>query len=723
MDGLEGTYEGTVEMKGLLPEMMRANTGAVEVADLKDYVGKSEFADQDVIVFTTVKRTTNSINNFNYSDLRFNCSVKETTKDGKTTKSTGWSRDPDYGTTEAGGESHPDRIYWSDATSPHTFIGYCAPQQRSGTFDWVKKTVESIDTYYGSLGDPTVSGYIDYQSDYDSDTPKTMTRSGNEKLREDDILLTYSTEIKAEDAIAKLQFHHALAQVRVIVNISDFAAGGGVDTLSVVSNMVLKDMLTRYKWSQNGCAVRKLYSRDNADLGITDYDQKKNVKLWIPKPAGDGERSSKTFTFYGLAVPTQYGESDRLEFSFDVTYPNPMKPTEMQTKQYTAGISGLHFDSGKCTTISISLNHRNEKMTVGAEYMDWEFVDNPDQGSLKKNSTFLDTTDRSKVTIHGDTGATVDDATWLYNKDGNVVDVYGNDGTETKPFTISTAEQLLSFAYEVAEGYGFTGKYVKLDADIHLQSTETVDSLIRNKKYVDKEGVQFLNWPGIGNATNKFKGTFLGTGRYITHLYGSALFKYVGANAVIRDLNLSDVVRVSDNGALVENNEGFLCACRVEGAVQSALEYVGSLCGNNASTGVIFACTHNGLVKGTASEARVGGLLGQNYGVIAVSYHTGAIEGKYTYGDVVSEGSTGVIHACYYNSTLAKPNRTVDAEHVNGRTLGQMQSKSFVTTDLNGNITGMPADVKSHISSAYQTIINSYHFVFTPGAYPRVEKQ
>lgn len=745
------------EMQGV--SLIMSRSAGVNVAELSDYVGRKEFSDQDVAVFTTVRRTDNPISLFTYKDLEFRCNV--TTSNDVT--SVGWSRIQGVGTTAADTDVSPDRIYWSDATNPHTFIGFCKPQQGAGekAFDWNKYTTSDHDVYYGSLGDPTVTGDIDYRSVVIAEGD---TLSGNTKLCKDDILLTYSEKIKAEDAIARLRFHHGLAQVRVIVNISDFAAGGGADTLSVVSDMKLHDMLTMYKWNQTDSTTVQLASTDATalssiyDSGAPAYNQRKDVMLWIPKPKGKGERSNKIFTFYGLAVPTQITESEPLNFSFTVTYPNPMDPKQMVDKTYLSSIHGVRFGSGKCTTINISLNHRNEKITVGAEYDDWDFIDSPDRGALKKNSTFLASTDRGTgtvnngvvdgITILGDAGATADDATWLYVKDGTVVDVYGNDGSKEKPFTISTAKQLLSFAYEVkgtdrksatpnaehTAGWDFAGKYVKLDADIHLQSVVDVDSITKNKQYVDKEGVNLLNWIGIGDDKHAFNGNFAGGGRNITHLYGKAFFSNIGGQAIVSEINLSDVVRVTDHGALAEQNGGFLYACRVEGeVVNSTSDYVGSLCGTN--TGFIFACIHNGMVKGKKSGAKVGGLLGRNgsdekSGTIAVSYHTGAIEGADTYGVVEKAYEGSKIYACYFNSTLATPKHTVDADNVHGRTLGQMQSRSFAETDLNEKIKAIVNDTDHlhlfdglyDVQKAYFLgIINKYHFVFTPGAYPRVQ--
>lgn len=755
IDTIGGEADRAVELAGFSTAMSRAGSG-IDVADLKDYVGRKDFVDNDAIVFTSIQRSESHIDHFSYKDLQYKSSV---TTDNSIT-SIAWSRIPGTGST-LDDSGTPDRIYWSDATSPHTFIGYCIPQQRahdSAAFDWKKDTQDGIDVFYGSLGNPydlpSEHYTLDYSSTYDAEG--NVLVNGNELLKEDDILLTHSTNIVAEDAIAKLRFHHGLAQVRVIVNISDFAAAGGKDKEAIVKDMVLKDMLTMYKWKQTDAATLPLTEHDQAILdketmyGYGDsqdvkWNQKKDIKLWIPDAGGVGKDANRTFTFYALAVPAQLA-ANTLEFSFQVTYPDPLNPTTTKTELYKAKLpTAIHFTSGKCTTITINLNHRNEKLTVGAEYMDWEFVDSPDEGSLKKNSTFLSSTDRSSVTILGDANATADDATWLYLSNDKVVDIYGNDGSATKPFVISTAKQLLSFAYEVSgnnrksvsfkdsegnnvsladgKGWDFSSSYVKLDADIHLQTTETVDSLIHNKEYVDKAGVPFIQWPGIGNAGNEFKGTFLGSSRYITHLYHGAFFNAVGEGAVIRDLNLSDVVRVHSHGALAENNGGFICACRVEGMVKSDThDYIGSLCGTNSLKGFIFACIHNGTVSGTRSTASVGGLLGTNEGIIAVSYHTGGIEGKNIYGAVARKVADSKIYACYFNSTLANPNQEIPAE-VDGRTLGQMQSKSFVETDLNGKIASMSAELLNELSDYEKAAINQYHFVFAPGSYPRVEKK
>lgn len=665
------------ELTDLDARMSRATT----VAALREYVGRHQFADKDVAVFTTIKRAINPIGQYTYRNIEFNCAA---TTDSKGNTSIGWSRDKDKGKTD-GGDRSPDRIYWTDATNPHTFIGYCVPQQGGvGTFDWehTEDTRSQPAVYYGSIGDPTASGPIDFSTT--GTAPDTI--SGNVELRKNDILLTYSNSIKADDAIAKLYFHHGLAQVRVMVSISDFAAGGGDDTKSRVSDMTLKNMLMLYKWQQSSSETQYLLPDDQTNLNTLysspapQYDQRKDVKLWNPNADGIGEKSSRTFTYYGLAVPTEISAGAPLAFSFKVTYPNPMHPETMVTKDYSGSISGIRFDAGKCTTINIALNHRNEKMTVGAEYDEWDFVDTPDHGVLKKHSTFLDTADRDSVTIFGDTKATVDDATWLYvdATTKELRDVYGHRGTATDPFVISTARELLSFAYEVkgtrrpavtytnlggssvelAAGapFDFTDYNVRLDADITMQPSSKVlhdgsgfYTLGDNDSHDSTNGV---TWIGIGETGKAFNGYLMGGSRHINHLYGKALFAQIGPNGIVEHFNITNTLGITGRGSVAELNEGVICGFNIEGNIKvedSSARYCGCIAGNN--TGVLLACSVIGDIEGYGI---VGALVGRNDGIVAASYCVGDAKTKsrdgHAYAGVGEFTERSIAYSCYFNS-------------------------------------------------------------------------
>lgn len=711
--------------------------------DAYNYVGRSAFINKDQMVLTTIKRTISPINGFHYSGIVYNHVIEQSQTSGV------WNRDPNAGYAhDKDGKpltTHPERIYWSDSHNGHTYIGYSVPQQPDGAkaFDWTVKdaTYEGsgsvgIPVYYGSLGDPKTTGYIDYTNnpgetpvpDKPGDPNSALSyKTGNEKIQLDDILLTYDTGKKAEigGSVAKLYFHHGLAQVRVIVNIQGFSAStDAADSRSVVSDMILKDMLTLYRWRQQSFATEALdatYDAANitAIYGSDICNQKKDVHLWIPRPEGTGTGTGKQFTFYALAVPRFMGVDNastpeqiasNLNFEFKVTYPDPMNPEVNVTKAYRAHLPNqVEFRAGHCTTINISLNHSNEQMTVGAEYMDWQLVETPDQGELKKNDTFLESSDRNKVTILGDAKANEDDATWLYVdiKDGyKLKDIYGNDGSQQNPFKISTANQLLSFAYEVkgttrqsvtytdlkgvvqtmSGGFDFTDYWVTLDADITMQ-----ESL---------EGTNVI-WPGIGDATkdsngkylHPFNGVFNGGYRHINLLKGSPLFTIIGEDGIVDHLFISDALGITGRGSMAEVNNGVICGAYIEGNVvatkantkadeNNADKCCGSIVGENHS--MLISCAHIGDITGSGYET-VGALLGFNDGIVAICYNCGNVvgNGSKEYAGIGEYTPRSIAYCSYYNGDLYHGQ---DYRDLNARighvayplTTAMMQSNVFV---------------------------------------------
>lgn len=670
------------------------------VAPLVDQIGKYEFLNTDEIYFTKIERTNHPIRpTFSYSDVRYSC---ETNGDGVS-----WKR------------QQPDAdIYWSDGASPHTFIGYILPHAdeqsyaatgydwdadasswRQTGYDWHHDS--SCNTYYGSIGNPAnLDEVIDYQGD-DPLQEDVAERYSTERLRKEDLLLTYNTEMQNEDAMAWVRFHHGLASIRVVVTITGYSSTGiDPDAETKVTNMLLLNQPTMYKWDGAGYRAAALVEGDQTALnGFDDWggtapawDQKKDMKLWEPREYhGDG--SARTFTFYGITTP---GSQNTVTTTFTVTYPDPLNPNRNLTKPYTATLDlgagkPVEFRPGYCTSININLNHKNEKMTVGAEYMSWKYVDQPDEGALRKNTTFLSYTDRSRVTIIGDEKATVDDATWLYQgTSGKIYDIYGNDGTAAHPYLICTADQLLSFAYEVKNGRDFVHQFVKLDADITLQPSKEV---AENRR---------IRWLGIGDETHAFNGFFLGSGRYINGLYGDHFFHTVGDNAVIDKLNFDGVIEVQGCGVVAHKNKGLICGCYIDGDVKETSPstlYTGSIVGENNS--FIIACAHVGNVSGYNT---IGGLVGFNNGTMMACYHCGEIKSLDGSSDIHAtvgrrgDGSDGtnrsISFSCYYDNSLITHVPTLQPGK-SGYPLATyvMQSNDFVNSDKvfsydGGNYTG-----------------------------------
>ena len=572
-------------------------------------------------------------------------------------------------------------------------------------------------------------------------------------------------------SVALVKFHHALSSIRAVVNINGFSSSStAADNRTNVSNMRLLHQPTMYIWEQDKWGVEPFRAQStyaDAEQAKVDeawkntthavnlsprYNQRKDIKLWIPQPPTTNDQS-KTFVFYGITTPqpstylTTLPENDtnrKLELQFDVTYPDPMQPSKNVTRTYTASLADVYFEAGYNTTINISLNHRNEQMTVGAEYENWQFVATPDVGQLKKNSTFLQDTQRSNVTIIGDEKATIDDATWLYSMTDNnnvttIYDIYGHTGTKTDPYQISTAYQLLSFAYEVKAGRNFEGKYIRLDADITLQPTSDktkaeFDELAEgesNPLYEDAPNA--IDWIGIGDETHTFNGTFLGGKRFIYRLKGTPLFYSLGAKARIEQLQVNTVHKpngstpaVTGGGMYANTNAGLICGCKVVGDVAFDGSTVGAFVGTN--TGILWASYHVGATISTAtSAATIGGLVGSNSGVVASCYHAGKISGKSgsAIGGIVASNS-GTLDNNYYNSMLATP--TVSFSGVTPKTTSEMTKQAFVYGE-GGKEDDLKEGGLNYGINAWRTDPNSDHsgyeahyYVYQPANYPKLNE-
>ena len=752
--------QDVVPLAGIDAEVYSGASTRAPALDKDNHVGRSVFVNADQMVLTSIKRTSNPVNKFSYKGIVYGYSVEQ----GQTYGS--WNRDVDKGGTEADPNTVPLRIYWSDAASKHTYIGYSLPQPFDG-FTWNED--KDRGTYTGQLR--SVSSQVSEES-----STSFIDHTTGDKIKTDDLLLTYDNGKLAETggSVAKLYFYHALANVRVIVNISGFSANDQLDDVkSHVHDMVLEDMPIDYQWDQNSAGVTALSD-----------SRKMDTHMWIPRQDGTGTGVGKQFTFYALAVPRK-GVTQAI--SFKVTYPNPMKPDKKLTNTYTTEISGIEYRAGFCTTINITLNHKNEDITVGAEYMDWQYVETPDQSELKKNSTMLtrEMLERSNYTLFGDAKANADDATWLYIDESSrkIVDIYGNDGSSTNPFVIATAQQLVAFANEVTgtgrsavtyknlEGtetplaagasFDFSDYYVKLDADIVLQP--------------ELMPTHPVTWCGIGDDAHAFNGKFLGGKRTIRSLYGSPFFYKLGPKAVVEQLNIMDVIEVDGRGTIANESSGLIAAVFVNGPIRQKKPadkaiYSGSLVGTVMPEGGLISCAHVGDVEAYATGVgAIGGLVGYNQGLLLSCYHSGKEKNLVnnagtanTYAGVGKFSDESYAFSCYYNID-ADPEKSDYASLKHGKHafpvhIDVMQSYKFVNgTDaitvlkddsndpedthsthwmnphyslnqaleefnLKVNTDYIPKSIQnaSH-ASWYKANYTRYRFTYTPGAFPRVQ--
>ena len=148
----------------------------------------------------------------------------------------------------------------------------------------------------------------------------------------------------------------------------------------------------------------------------------------------------------------------------------------------------------------------------------------------------------------------------------------------------------------------------------------SLDSWSREKtvcleRDIDLTGTDFTPIPTFG-------GVFLGQGHTISGLSitGSGnvrgLFRYIQPSGEVHDLTVEGEIAPSGRqntlGGLAGNNQGILSGCAFSGSV-AGRDSVGGLVGINEAQGQIINCTFSGSVTG---EHYVGGIAGQNYGAV-----------------------------------------------------------------------------------------------------------
>lgn len=656
-----------------------------------DYVGRSTFINDDEMIITKFERTQAALSHYSYKNIFY-----------KSNSDLAWARTKGDG---VNGYEAADRIYWSDNASYHTFIGYSLPQdwkneaRTDRANKWTKTSL--TDVFHGQFSkssdnyvDFTVNGTFTSANNFTGDFEKEaktnliVDKKGT-RLKNEDLLLFYNTEQLADigGMTTTLHYHHALASLRVIIDIREFAVSSTTqDAKTTIKNLLVLKQPWKYKWTQSGSNTSE-NDTDQPGWGVVNDmqpgDLPVTIKAWQPRPQGEGTGSDKTFTFYSLIVPgaqTKEINGHGFDMQYTVTYPKALKPNEMEDHTYGVHMNEITFKAGYCTTVRVSLNHQGEPINIGAMYYNWDDVSTPDKSNLQKVSTFLDTSVRDSVTIAGDQKATIEDATWLYiNGDNNLVDIYGNDGSQSNPFTIKTARQFLSFAYEVNSGNNgvgrtFNDQYVKLEADLFLQPENT-------------ESKWTINWPGIGVDGKSFDGYFDGGNRIIKLLKGSPLFVNIGANAHIETLDLEDVIGdITGGGCLANVNKGILCGCQVLAKNNRTItlsttsnSYAGFICGENQGT--IIACDAQGDFKSTAHFN--GGITGNNDGSIVASIAIGNISSTITsptFGGITARNSSTDIHYCCFDKNNNNVSNLGDKDitQIIGLSTTEMQKENIV---------------------------------------------
>ena len=199
--------------------------------------------------------------------------------------------------------------------------------------------------------------------------------------------------------------------------------------------------------------------------------------------------------------------------------------------------------------------------------------------------------------------------------DGTIATQFtGGSGTETDPYQISNGAELAFLAQEVNDhnSQQYDGAYYILTEDINLNdgNCEEWEANAPNNK-----------WIPIGNANEKFHGTFDGCGHTIRGLYVNNNMSFAG---LFGDITGSITNTNVENSYVVNS--------------YTEAKYVGGIVGRKSSDGIISKCSFSGIIKVKMVNEK-----GQDFSNTSPLY-CGGICGQFAYGSN--------IESCYFKGKI-----------------------------------------------------------------------
>lgn len=325
---------------------------------------------------------------------------------------------------------------------------------------------------------------------------------------------------------------------------------------------------------------------------------------------------------------------------------------------YYSNVNGLNYDAVSWDTaenIAGRFTHLTEgNMSDSSKFTNWNFGtvwmisnDSPfhggQNGPILRFESNLSSISPSGPTVTPDPGSPT------------IPDPVSPDPTTV---LISSVDELKAFRDKVNNGTSYENATVKLGTDLDLTG-ET--------------------WIPIGDATNKFDGTFDGAGHSIYNLSFNSNKKYVGLFGYI-------------------SNKAKICNLEVSGAVantyNSAECYIGGIVGYNEG-GTVEYCAYFGTVSGTGQSTNysyTGGIAGCSSGTVKYCCFIGGVISTQGYGGgIIGRITSGAVKDCY---RYYSPNKVdVHTENTDGKS---------------GNIVGY-ADGGSSTNCYYYTNNNGYY--------------
>ncbi len=212
----------------------------------------------------------------------------------------------------------------------------------------------------------------------------------------------------------------------------------------------------------------------------------------------------------------------------------------------------------------------------------------------------------------------------------------GGSGEPNDPYQIATAGQLLS----IGSDPNLLNKHFRLICDIDLDP-----NLPGGRVLMQAVIAPVGDFPGYYRASESggFGGSFDGhehiirnlTLREATRGY-PGLFGYIASTGRVRGVRLEDacIIGLGWAGILVCHNKGMIEDCNATGTVVGTWK-VGGLVGCNGQEGTIARCHATADVRAEIPDRAIGGLAGENLGVITDCGAAGTVScGEFHWGDV-----------------------------------------------------------------------------------------
>jgi hypothetical protein len=198
------------------------------------------------------------------------------------------------------------------------------------------------------------------------------------------------------------------------------------------------------------------------------------------------------------------------------------------------------------------------------------------------------------------------------------------------------------------------------------------------------------------DASNQqpFSGIFDGNGHNIQNVVISrpgekfvGPFGFIGLQGQIRNLRLEGVSITGGGrvGGLVGQSYGMVTNCHVSGFVSGGMDRVGGLVGQNWANGVIWDCSSSCTVSGISNV--VGGLVGLSHGIIVNSGATGPVTGNNVVGGLVGTDDAGITN-CFASGSVTSQGSQGSA----GGLVGLYTGTNGISGASNYGISGSHAD-------------------------------